>query len=254
MHYSVCAPAVLNGKPIHETLPSIADAGFNRYEIWSWWDQDVDACQKVQLEKQLSIAALCTYFVSLTDPACREEYLNGLQKTIQICHKLGCKTIISQVGQELENVSREMQHASIVAGLRECIPLLKENDITLVIEPLNTRIDHPGYYLWSSEEAFQIIDEVGDEHIKVLYDLYHQYVMDDLSIEKIVENIDKIGHFHIAGYPGRHEPMINSEINYPEILNAIRNSCYQKSIGLEYFPVQDGAEGLKTLFRQLEAI
>lgn len=254
MHYSVCVPAVLEGKEILEALSSVADAGFRRYEIWSWWNQDMDACQKAQQEKQLSIAALCTYFISLTDPACREEYLNGLQKTIQICHKLGCKTIISQVGQELENVSKEMQHASIVAGLRECIPLLKEHNLTLVIEPLNTRIDHPGYYLYNSEEAFEIVDEVNDEHIKVLYDLYHQYVMDDLSVKKIVKNIDKIGHFHMAGYPGRHEPMINSEINYPEILNAIRNSGYQKSIGLEYFPVQNPEEGLKTLFRQLEAI
>ena len=150
----------------------------------------------------------------------------------------------------MEGMTREEQHASFVKGLCACVPLLEENHLTLVIEPLNTRIDHKGYYLWSSQEAFQIVEEVGSSHVKVLYDLYHQYVMDDLSIEKIVKNIDKIGHFHMAGYPGRHEPMTDSEIPYPEILRAIRDSGYQRAVGLEYFPVRDAVEGLREFYYQ----
>ena len=87
---------------------------------------------------------------------------------------------------------------------------MKENDLTLVIEPLNTRINHPGYYLWSSGEAFQIVEEVGEDRIEVLYDLYHQYVMDDLVIEEIVKNIDKIGHFPGKRLYGRNRTRIFS--------------------------------------------
>lgn len=254
MHYSVCIPAVLGGTEIGEALASVREAGFDHYEFWGWWDQNADLYEKAQQKEKLTIAALCTRMIPLTDPACRMEYIRGLQETVEICHKLGCTTIISQVGQEIEGLTREEQHASIVDGLRECVTILRENDLTLVIEPLNTRIDHPGYYLWSSKEAFEIVDEVGDSHVKVLYDLYHQYVMNDLNLKMIVENIDKIGHFHMAGYPGRHEPMIDSEINYPEILRAIRQNGYPGSIGLEYFPVQDAREGLKALCRQLQSI
>lgn len=83
---------------------------------------------------------------------------------------------------------------------------MREYDLTLVIEPLNTKVDHPGYYLWRAAEAFDIVDEVEDDHVKVLYDLYHQAVMQDLRLYEIERNIDKIGHFHMAGCPGRHEP------------------------------------------------
>lgn len=129
--------------------------------------------------------------------------------------------------------------------------MLQANDMTLVIEPLNIKINHQGYYLWESSEAYQIIDEVGDKHVKVLFDLYHQYVMKDLVVEDIVKNIDKIGHFHMAGYPGRNEPMIDSEVDYPVILKAIRESGYQRGVGLEYFPKQSAVEGLKLLCTQL---
>ena len=209
---------------------------------------------KLRKKQNLSIAALCTKFISLTDPACRERFIEAVKDTAEVCRKLGCKTIISQVGQELENVPREEQHASIVAGLKKCLPILRDNGLTLVIEPLNTRKEHPGYYLWQAQEAFQIIDEVGDEHVKVLYDIYHQYTMDDLNVDEILANIGKIGHFHMAGCPGRHEPLVNSKIDYIAILKAIKNAGYQESVGLEYFPVEDGAEGLKVLFEQLKSI
>ena len=126
--------------------------------------------------------------------------------------------------------------------------------MTLVIEPLNTRIDHRGYYLWRSQEAFEIVDEVASPCVKVLFDLYHQHIMSDLSIDAIVAHIDRIGHFHMAGYPGRHEPMIESEIDYPAILRAIEKSGYAGAVGLEYFPVRDAAEGLKALHEELRAL
>ena len=254
MYYSVCIPAVLGREEPSEALNCVRESGFDHYEIWGWWDQNMDAYLKAQQKEKLTITALCTRMIPLTDPKCRSEYIQGLQESVEICHKLGCKTIISQVGQEMNKLSREAQHASIVEGLQECIPLLRENNLNLVFEPLNTRIDHPGYYLWSSQEAFQIVDEVGDPHVKVLYDLYHQYVMDDLNLNLIQKNINKIGHFHMAGYPGRHEPMFDNEIDYLEILRVIRQSGYQGSVGLEYDPVQDVKEGLKVHDRLLKNI
>ena len=251
MQYSVCLPAVLNKMEVNEAMEVVTAAGFKQYEIWGWWDLDMEACLRAQQKSGLQIAGMCTRMVSLTDPALRESYVQGLKETVTVCRKMGCKTVISQVGAEREGVSREEQHESIVEGLRACVPVLQENDLTLVIEPLNTRIDHAGYYLWSAAEAFQIVEEVGDSHVKVLYDLYHQYVMDDLDLILLVKNIDKIGHFHMAGYPGRHEPMRDSEIDYPLILGAIRQIGYSGSVGLEYIPVCDAKEGLDELYRQL---
>lgn len=254
MKYSVCVPAVLGGKEIDEALKAVRDAGFDSYEFWGWWDenQDMDQYLAAQEKYSLTPVALCTKFVPLTDPAQRDAYVKGLQETIEVCKKLGCGTIISQVGNDMTGMTREAQHASIVDGLKECASMLEESGVTLVIEPLNTKIDHVGYYMWSSEEGYQVVDEVGCKNIKVLFDLYHQYIMDDLDMEKVLANMDKIAHFHVAGYPGRHEPLIDSEIDYPSILKTIRESGYQGCVGLEYFPVKDAAEGLKLLNEQLK--
>lgn len=250
MHYSVCMPAVLRDKEIGEAMKAVKAAGYDHYEFWGWWNYDLDVYAKAQQETGLSLAAICTRFIPLTNPACRSDYLEGLRETIPVCRKLDCRTIISQVGNDIDGMTREAQHASIVEGLKACVPMLEEADMTLVIEPLNTRIDHVGYYLWSSREAYQIIDEVGSEHVKVLYDIYHQYVMNDVQVSDVVKNIDKIGHFHMAGYPGRHEPLVDSEIDYPAILSAIAGTGYTGSVGLEYFPVKDAVEGIKEFLVQ----
>ena len=250
MHYSVCIPAVLGDLSVQDAMKAVKASGFTHYEIWSWWDQDMAAYAEAQKREGLSIAALCTPFIPLTDPKRREEYLDGLRRTIGVCREIGCTTVISQVGDQLAGVPRGRQHDSIVEGLLECVPMLKEAGITLVIEPLNTRVDHKGYYLWSAAEAFDIVDEVGSPYVKVLYDMYHQHVMDDLKLGQIISNIDKIGHFHMAGNPGRHEPFVNSEVPYDELMPAIRKSGYVGSVGQEYFPVLPAAEGLKDLNRR----
>ena len=256
MYYSVCVPAVFggSGKTVPEVLPAICRAGFHHYELWGWEGLDLDACKRAQQEEGLFLAALCTSFASLTDSARRTDYVEGLKETAEVCRKLGCKTVITQVGQELTGIARDVQHASIAAGLRACVPVLEEYHLTLVIEPLNTRLDHPGYYLWSAGEAFQIVEEAASAQVKVLYDMYHQYVTGDFSVDEIVKNIDKIGHFHMAGYPGRHEPLGNCEMDYPGILRAIRQSGYEGGIGLEYMPFQDAEKGLRELYGQLEDI
>lgn len=251
MKYSACVSAIFMGKPIEETLDAVKATGLNQYEFWSWWDQDIDRIAEAQQRTGLHPAAFCTRMISLVEPNLRNEYLDGLAETAEICHKLHCSTVISQVGAELKEVPREKQHESLVEGMKACVPLLDKNDLTLVFEPLNTKIDHAGYYLSESEEAFRLVDEVGSDRVKVLFDFYHQHITEGLNVEQLLKNLDKIGHFHVAGYPGRHEPLIRSEIDYPSILQAISKAGYDRAIGLEYFPQEDAAQGLCTLMQTL---
>ena len=251
MFYSACVPALFGGKTAREALAAASGAGLKHYEFWGWNEEQIESFAAAQVEFGMTPVAMCTTFHELTDPNGREKYVEGIQKTISVCKKLGCKNIISQVGPERSDISRQAQHQSIVAGLKAAAPYVEEAGLTLVFEPLNIRVDHVGYYLWSEEEAFQIQEEVGSPNVKVLLDLYHQAVMDDLDIEMIVANLDKIGHFHMAGHPGRHEPLIDCKVDYAAILSAIRKAGYTEAVGLEYFPVYPAEEGLKTLVGQL---
>ena len=122
--------------------------------------------------------------------------------------------------------------------------MLESSEITLVIEPLNEQVDHAGYYLVRSDEAFQIIDEVESSHVKVIYDIYHQQISEGHLIHNITTNIDKIAHFHAAGNPGRNE-VTRGEINYPEVLAAIRETEFAGFIAFEYWPDKEPSIGLQ---------
>jgi hydroxypyruvate isomerase len=248
MKLSVCVSAVYSGKDIVEGMRLAKEAGYDIVEFWTWWDKDLSCIKKAKEELNMTISTFCTKFVSLTDSTKRGEYIKGLEESIAAAKELSCSKLISQVGNDIEGVSRDVQHKSIVDGLKQCAPILEREGITLLVEPLNLTVDHKGYYLYSSDEAFEIIDEVGSPNVKILFDIYHQQIMEGHLISRINRNIDKIGHFHAAGNPGRHELTIG-EINYPEIIKAIDATGFDGCTGLEYFPIGDPSESLKELRR-----
>ena len=124
--------------------------------------------------------------------------------------------------------------------------MLEESGVTLVVEPLNIYVDHIGYYLSSSKEAFAIIEEVGSPYVKVLFDIYHQQINEGDILRHMLPNLEKIGHIHCAGSNGRHE-LDNGELNYPYLFKKLAEAGYDRYVGLEYFPERDPADSLKDL-------
>jgi hydroxypyruvate isomerase len=247
LQFSVCIDALFRGRPQEEALEALKTAGFPAFEFWGWWDRDLDSlCAKAR-GLGLSCAALCTPFISLSDPARRDDYLAGLGESIGAAKKTGAKIIISQLGNDT-GCRRDFQHRSIVAGLKAAVPLLEESGLTLAIEPLNGRIDHRGTYLESSDEGFEVVREVGSGRVKLLFDIYHQQITEGDIIRRIDANLDRIAHFHAAGTPGRHE-LDQGELNYPAIFEVLDRRGYRGFVGLEYFPSRDAIEGLEKLRR-----
>ena len=218
-----------------DSIAKMSQLGFKQVEFWGWWDQDVDAIAAAAQKNGVAIAAFCTKFVSLVDTSKRAEYIQGLKETIEVAKKLGCRTLISQVGNELPGVPRSEQHASLVEGLSAVAPMLAEAGITLTIEPLNLLVDHAGYYLSRSDEAFEVIRKVNSPYVKVLFDVYHQQITEGHLIQNIRTGAQWIGHYHVADNPGRGE-IGTGEINYPNVLNAIAETGYNGFVGIELFP------------------
>ena len=118
---------------------------------------------------------------------------------------------------------------------------------TVVVEkPLNVLVDHQGHYLSTSAEGFAILDEVGSPHVKLLYDIYHQQISEGNLIATIKASAARIGHFHVADVPGRHEPG-TGEINYANVLRAIDAAGYGGYVGLEYRPQARAADSLNAV-------
>ena len=243
MKLSICIDALFPGNFL-EGLKTAAACGYRRYEFWGWQDKDLPAIRQEADRLGLQAAACCVPFIPLTDPGQREGFIEGVRCSLKALQAVGANLLIAQTGPDT-GAPRPEQHRAIVEGLKAAAPLLEAAQAMLVIEPLKLR-DHAGYYLSDSEEAFDIVEETASPAVKVLFDIYHQQITQGDLIRRITENIDKIGHFHIAGNPGRHEPD-EGEIAYPAIFEAIAKVGYDGGAGLEYRPKAEAKEGLLRL-------
>ena len=230
-------------------MKTVKTCKIDAFEFWNWTNKDLDSIIKLKDELGLRVAGCCTKVYNLVEPSERESYLDGLRESVKIAKRLGTSLLISQVGED-SGQPHELQKQSIIDGLKCATPILEEAGITLVIEPLNSQ-NHSGYFLRSSNEAFDIIKAVGSEYVKVLFDIYHQQITEGNLIYNIRENIDLIGHFHAAGNPGRNE-LNKGEINYKNIFSELIRLGYEKYVGFEFFPEGSAEDGIRASLRTLE--
>jgi hydroxypyruvate isomerase len=238
--------------PLEEKLRRLASIHYPAVEGVDWKNQDLAAI-KARIEAAHLELAQIGGSISLTgpegsmvDPKQRPRMLEYLATAIDAARKLGTKTLLVLTGNALPDVSLEDQHRSIVDGMKEARKLVEPAGITLIIELLNTYVNHPGYYLNSVEKGVRVIDDVGSPNVKLLNDLYHMQIMEGNLIANLRKYIDRIGHFHVADVPGRHQPG-TGEVNYRNVLKAIAETDYQGYVAMEYSPTIDPLESLKQI-------
>lgn len=225
-----------------DAIRKVAELGFDAAETYHWKNLDLDKVRATCEETGVELLSMCTTEFHMTDPAFCEKWLDGLKESCEAAKKLNVKRLITQVGQDTGRPRAE-QHNAIVETLRQARPILEESGVTIMIEPLNTLVNHPGYYLWSSLEGFDIVREVDHPLVKVVYDIYHQQVMEGNIIPNIKNNLDQIAHLHSAGHPGRNELQFG-ENDYNVIFKAVDAMGYTGACGLEYIPKMDPIESL----------
>jgi len=129
--------------------------------------------------------------------------------------------------------------------LKEAVKIAEDKDVTICMELLNSKVNHPGYMCDKSAWGFELCRRVNSPRFKMLYDIYHMQIMEGDLIATIRKNIKYIGHFHTAGVPGRHELDENQEIYYPAVMRAIADTDYDGYVAHEYTPIHDPFESLK---------
>ena len=224
-------------------IRTVADLGYTAVETYDWRMLDTTAVKEILEETGVDLVSILVMENRLTTPACRDLWLESLKATCEAASKMGVKRAITQVGNDT-GAPREAQHVSIVETLKAARPILEQYGVTVMPEPLNIKVNHPGYYLTSAAEAFDIIREVDSPFVKVVYDIYHQQVTEGDIIPTVTKNLDLIAHLHSAGHPGRHE-LWEGELNYKYIFDAIDKAGYTGACGLEYGPLTDPVESLK---------
>lgn len=160
------------------------------------------------------------------------------QKIIPAAAELGVKQVICFSGNR-EGLSDEDGLTNCAEGLAPLIPLAQQHGITLVMELLNSKVDHPDYQCDHTSWGAALCERIGSPHFKLLYDIYHMQIMEGDVIRTIQTYHRYISHYHTAGVPGRHEFDASQELNYPAIAHAIAKTGFDGFIGQEYVPTSD---------------
>jgi hydroxypyruvate isomerase len=233
---SVCIEMFWEGTPEAEKIRRVAGIGFPAIEFWGWGDKDIESISAAAQETGVSVAAFgCKTEAALVACADGAVLAKGVKRSAEVAQALGCSMLIVTTGNEVEGESWGDTRSRVVDGLKAMASAAADENVTLVLEPLNALVDHEGYWLTRSSDAADIIEEVGSPHLKILYDIYHQQITEGNVIANITRYSGLIGHVHAAGVPGRHE-LAGGELDYRSIFTAIERSGYEGYVGLEFSP------------------
>ena len=245
--FSVCIEMIFReeGVSYEDRVAKVAETGAPAIEFWGPEGKDIDAIAEAARSHDLAVAAFSGSAQPIVQAEVTDAFVADIKEAIQLANTLDCPGCLKTTGQALDGVDRADQHKAIVEALCAVVPLLEDAGLKLYLEPLNTIVDHKGYYLETSAEGFEILREVNSRGVQLLYDIYHQQITEGNIIQTIEENIDLIGHFHMADVPGRHEPG-TGELNYANIFKRIDALGYEGYVGMEFKPTIDHAEAVKS--------
>ncbi len=130
-------------------------------------------------------------------------------------------------------------------GLKRLTPLAEQLGVTLVMELLNSKVDHGDYQCDRTPWGVELVKRVGSDRFKLLYDIYHMQIMEGDVIRTITDHAAFIGHYHTAGNPGRNEIDDSQELNYHAIAKAIKATGFTGYVAQEFMPRHDPMASLK---------
>ena len=241
---------MFNEVPFMDRFDAAAQAGFKGVEFLFPYefdlDQIADKLKSNKLELVLHNLPAGNWGGGERGITCHPdrvgEFQDGVGKGIEAAKKLGVKQLNALAGIVPAGASADQVRATFVANLKFAADKLKAEGIRLITEPINT-FDIPGFYLNRTQQAVDIIQEVGSDNLFIQHDIYHMQRMEGELANTIKANLPLIKHMQLADNPGRNEPG-TGEINYQFLFKFIDELGYDGWIGCEYRPKTTTAEGL----------
>jgi len=182
-----------------------------------------------------------TSFV-LNKPETREMLIGKMKEGVESFKRTGVKWALVVPGRYDEKLHRDIQTANVIDNLRYCCDVVEPAGLTIVLEPLNTLINHPGLFLTGIPQAYSICRAVNRPSCKINHDIYHQQITEGNLIPNIEAAWSEIAAFHCGDNPGRNEPT-SGEINYKNIFKYIYSRNYKGVICMEHGKSLKGLEG-----------
>jgi hydroxypyruvate isomerase len=241
--------------PVPRQLEIYAENGFTAFEyngLPSHSFAEIESFRKKREELKMGMGVFVVNRggwrpTAMPDKSGHAMLLQDLRKAVEI-HKImdnECATVTSGLG--VPHLSFEQQTHNCVEVLKRCAEIVEKTKMVLVLEPLNHKVDHAGYFVVYSEHAAEIIGSVNHPQVKILFDMYHQQISEGNIINHMQQYYDLIGYFQVGDVPGRREPY-TGEMNYQNIFKAIHAKGYKGILGGEHGLSVPGMDGLMKCF------
>ena len=168
----------------------------------------------------------------------------AFRKNIPLAAKAGVPNVITFAGSR-RGMSDDEGARNTIAGLNRLKKIAEDNGVTICLELLNSKVNHPDYMADHTAWGARVMHEVNSPRVKLLYDIYHMQIMEGDLIDTIRQNIGVLGHFHTGGVPGRHELDATQEIQYIAVMQAIAASGFTGYVAHEFLPTRDPLTSLR---------
>lgn len=228
--------------PFPERIAAAAKLGYPAVELWDFRSKDVDAVAATARAANIEIAQFTAWGFSpgLNETKNHDAFLKQLEEACGVAKKWRCRKATVVAGNDVPGLSQEQMLAHVTAALKRAAPIAEANDLMLILEPMNVRVDHKGHCLYGSENAVKICREVASTHVKINWDLYHMQISEGDLCRRLREGFDQVGYLQIADNPGRNEPG-TGEVNWTRVFQEAKALGYDDFVGLECNP-KDGEE------------
>jgi hydroxypyruvate isomerase len=163
---------------------------------------------------------------------------------IPLAAKAGVPNVITFSGNR-RGMSDDDGARSTIAGLNRVKKIAEDNGVTICMELLNSKVNHPDYMCDHTAWGVRVMEEVNSPNVKLLYDIYHMQIMEGDLIATIRANLQWIGHYHTGGVPGRHELDNTQEVQWDGVMRAIAGAGFKGYVAQEFIPARDPLTSLR---------
>ena len=234
--------------PRIDRVAAAAQAGFRLAEIWYWPNWDVDALVSACSEHGVRLTQIggWDFEPRFHDPSNREAFRSGVASALDVAHRLGVERVNLNGPYLAPGEDRAQIRAGVVEALRDVVDLVEPSGASLMVEPMNLRVDHPGYSLPTSADVIEVCERVGSAAVGINWDLYHLQLAEGDLTGHLREGFRHVAYVQVADNPGRHEPG-TGEIEFGFVLRELTSLGYLGPIGLECSPLESEAQAIERI-------
>lgn len=194
--------------------------------------------KKHGLDSSMCNGAEISLTVGFNDPAAHSKLVQNYTEHIDLVSKAGYKNLICFSGNR-NGMDDETGLKNAAEGLKKIVGLAEKKGVVLIMELLNSKINHKDYMCDRTHWGVELCKRVGSPNFKLLYDIYHMQVDEGDVINTIRQSAECIGHYHTAGVPGRNEIEEDQELYYPAIMRAIVQTGFKGYVAQEFIPKKE---------------